>query len=72
MDKTKHVSAIVLSLDGKGQDAGLELPTEDLAKDHGVETLIKRFDTIFRKDAPTNYFFVSRISKISKKLKILA
>ena len=41
MDKGKQASAIVLSLDGKGQDAALEIPTEDLIKDDGVETLIK-------------------------------
>ena len=47
-DKGKQASAIVLSLDGKAQH---------LIKDDGVETLIKRLDTIFKKDALTQQFF---------------
>ena len=56
LDKGKQASAIVLSLDGKPQDAALEIPTENLIKDDGVETLIKRLDTIFKKDALTQQF----------------
>ena len=56
LEKGKQASAIVLSLDGKAQDAALKIPTEDLIKDDGVETLIKRLDTIFKKDALTQQF----------------
>ena len=51
LDKDKQAPAIVLSLEGKAQTAALEIPKADLTKDDGVDTLIKKLDTIYLKDS---------------------
>ena len=56
LEATKQASAIVLSLEGKAQDAPLELETAALVKDDGVATLIKRLDKIFKKDELSQKF----------------
>ena len=56
MDKTKQVSAIVLSLYGKAQDDVLELPTDDLDQ-MNCRNPNQNIFTIFKKDALTNLFF---------------
>ena len=48
--KEKQASAIVLSLEGKAQTAALQVPSTELVKDTGVETLIAHLDKIFLKD----------------------
>ena len=42
--------ALVLSLEGEAQEAALEVSSEDLAKDTGIDSVIAKLDKIYAKD----------------------
>ena len=44
LDKKKQGLAVALSLEGKTQDAVLEIEKSDIVKEDGVDTIIKRLD----------------------------
>ena len=50
VEKAKQGPVLLLSLEGEAQEAALQIPTDDLLKDDGVLTLIKRLDDLFKKD----------------------
>ena len=56
LDKNKQGPALVLSLDGKSQDAALEIESEQIAQDDGVKIIIKRLDKIYEKDKLTEKY----------------
>ena len=56
VEKPKQALAVVLSLEGKAQEAALEIPKEDLAKDNGVDLVITRLDKIYKKDTLSEKF----------------
>ena len=56
LSKPNRASAILLTLSGKALNAALQIPEEDLAKDDGVETLLKQLDTLYIKDELSEKF----------------
>ena len=56
LEKKKQGPALVFALDGKAQDAALELTSEEISSDDGVDKIITRLDKIFAKDKLTEKF----------------
>ena len=50
LDKAKQGPALVLSLDGKAQEAALELDSKDISGEDGVKTVLHKLDKIYEKD----------------------
>ena len=50
LDKSEQGTAVLLSLEGKAQEAVLELETTDISADNGVENIIQRLDKIYLQD----------------------
>ena len=51
LEKKKQGPALVLTLDGKAQEAALELTSDEITADDGIENIVKRLDKIYMKDA---------------------
>ena len=56
LDKTKQGPALVLSLEGKAQELALELSSADITADDGANNIIKKLDTMYKKDALVEKF----------------
>ena len=56
LDKKKQGPALVLTLEGKAQEAALELSQEDITDEDGVEQILTRLDKIYEKDKLTEKF----------------
>lgn len=54
--KNKQGPALVLSLEGKAQEAALELDSASIAHDDGVRLIIDRLDKIYEKDKLTEKY----------------
>ena len=50
LDSSKQGPAVVLTLEGEAQQAALEISSEDLSSNTGVNKIIERLDTIYKKD----------------------
>ena len=50
LDSSKQGLAVVLTLEGEAQQAALEISSEDLSSNTGVNKIIERLDTIYKKD----------------------
>ncbi len=50
LESSKQASALLLSLEGKAQNAALEISTDDLTNDDGVSKIIERLDRIYKKN----------------------
>ena len=50
LDSSKQGPAVVLTLEGEAQQAALEISSEDLSSNNGVNKIIERLDTIYKKD----------------------
>ena len=46
LDKKKQGPSLVLTLEGKSQEAALELPSEEISSENGVKNILKRLDKI--------------------------
>ena len=53
-----RASAIMLTLSGKALNAALQVPTTSLEKEDGVDTLLKRLDSLYLKDELSEKFRV--------------
>ena len=56
LEKKKQGPALVLTLEGKAQEAALELESTDISAENGVTIIIRRLDKIFEKDKLTEKF----------------
>ena len=56
LEKKKQGPALVLTLDGKAQEAALELTSDEIYADSGVPNIIKRLDKIYMKDSLTEKY----------------
>ncbi|XP_066913250.1 uncharacterized protein [Clytia hemisphaerica] len=56
LDKKKQGPSLVLTLDGKSQEAALELSREQISSENGVQNIINRLDKIYAKDKLTEKF----------------
>ena len=56
LNKTQRASAIIMTLSGKALNAALQIPTESLGKEDGVETLLQRLDMLYLKDELSEKF----------------
>ena len=56
LEKKKQGPALVLTLEGKAQEAALELPQAQITGDNGVKQILTRLDKIYEKDKLTEKF----------------
>lgn len=56
LDKKKQGPALVLTLEGKAQEAALELSSEEISSETGVTIILRRLDKVFEKDKLTEKF----------------
>ena len=56
LEKKKQGPALVLALEGKAQEAALELTSADISSEQGVSKILLRLDKIYAKDKLTEKF----------------
>ena len=56
LEKKKQGPALVLTLDGKAQEAALELSSTQISAETGVATILERLDKIYEKDKLTEKY----------------
>ena len=56
LEKKKQGPALVLTLEGKAQEAALELSSEEITAEAGVKAILNRLDKIYEKDKLTEKF----------------
>ena len=49
--KKCQVSALILSLEGEGQEAVLEIPENDISSENDVNVIINRLNRLCKKDS---------------------
>ena len=51
LQKKCQVPALILSLEGEGQDAVLEIPENDISSENDVNVIINRLNRLCKKDS---------------------
>ena len=51
LPKPRQGPALILSLEGEAQDAALEIDEKEIAKDNGIDTIIKKLDHLYLKNS---------------------
>ena len=71
LPKAKQGPAVLLSLQGKPLEYVLELPIDDISKDSGFDEVLKKLDTLYKKDAvETAYEAYEKFEKFQRSSKM--
>lgn len=72
LEKKKQALAVALALSGRAREAAMEIPVDDLNKDSGMDTLLRKLDEMFLKEekdriyeAYSNFDQIKRESGVS-------